>query len=65
MWPFEVSVGRCARRDGTSPDPEAAAKPQVCRGTDALSADMRPAVRATLAIDNNDLSSPFILHSKG
>ena len=62
---FEVSVGRCARRDGTSPDPEAAANRRYVEGQMLYLRTCDPRVRATLAIDNNDLSSPFILDTKG
>jgi uridine kinase len=61
---FEVSVARCARRDGTSPDPAAAANRRYVEGQMLYLRTCDPRARATLAIDNNDLSSPFILHTK-
>jgi uridine kinase len=61
---FEVSVGRCAGRDGTSPDPEAAENRRYVEGQMLYLRTCDPRLRATLAIDNNDLSSPFILHTR-
>lgn len=60
---FEVSVPRCGQRDGTSPDPEAAANRRYVEGQMLYLRTCDPRARATLTIDNNDLSTPVIVHT--
>jgi uridine kinase len=58
---FTVSVARCAERDGTSPDPTAADNRRYVEGQKLYLRACNPRDRATLTIDNNDLSAPFIV----
>jgi uridine kinase len=58
---FDVSVGRCAERDGTSPEPASAANRRYVEGQKHYLRTCNPGSHATLTIDNNDLCSPFIV----
>jgi uridine kinase len=58
---FSVSVARCAERDGTSPDPAAVDNYRYVEGQKLYLRTCNPRARATLTIDNNDLSAPFIV----
>ncbi len=60
---FAVSVARCARRDGTSPDPAAAANRRYVEGQQLYLRACNPRARATVTIDNDDLSAPFIVQA--
>jgi uridine kinase len=60
---FDISVSRCAERDGTSPDPAAAANRRYVEGQQLYLRTCNPRARATLTIDNNDLSAPFIVQA--
>jgi uridine kinase len=51
---FAVSVSRCAERDGTSPDPEAAGNRRYVEGQRLYLQSCAPALHATVTIDNND-----------
>jgi uridine kinase len=55
---FSVSVARCAQRDGTSADPSAAENRRYVDGQRRYLRSCEPAKRATITIDNNDLSAP-------
>jgi uridine kinase len=57
---FDVSVARCAARDGTSPDPEAAANRRYVEGQRLYLLACDPRAKATMTIDYNDLSKPRI-----
>jgi uridine kinase len=57
----EVSIGRCARRDGSSPDPAVAANQRYVVGQQLYIAAGDPVRHATLVIDNNDLAAPFLV----
>jgi uridine kinase len=59
--PTAVSVGRCAARDGTSPDVEALANRRYVDGQRLYLERCRPERRATMVIDNTDLGAPVIL----
>jgi uridine kinase len=59
---FDISVARCAGRDGAPPDPTAANRRYV-HGQKLYLATCHPRARATLIIDYNDLSAPFIVHT--
>jgi uridine kinase len=50
--PFTVSVARCAARDGTSPDPAAAANRRYVEGQRLYLATCDPRAHATWVIDN-------------
>jgi uridine kinase len=58
---FDVSVARCARRDGTSPDPSEVANRRYVEGQKLYLCACEPWACATLVIDNNDLAQPFIV----
>ena len=60
---FDVSVARCARRDGTSPDPAAPANRRYVEGQRLYLAQCRPERRATVVVDNTDLAAPFVVQS--
>jgi uridine kinase len=60
---FDVSVARCAARDGTSPDPEAAANRRYVEGQKLYLRACDPRAQATMTIDYNDLSRPRIVAS--
>ena len=55
---FAVSVRRCATRDGSSPDVTATANRRYVEGQRLYLSACEPAKRATVTIDNNDLSTP-------
>lgn len=54
--PFTISVARCARRDGTSPE----AQDRYVRGQRLYLAECDPRARATMVVDNSDLTDPAI-----
>jgi uridine kinase len=59
--PFEVSVARMAERDGSHPDP---ADPSVARyvgGQRLYFAACTPWLRATVVVDNTDLTRPTLV----
>jgi uridine kinase len=58
---FAISVGRCARRDGTSPDVTAIGNRRYVEGQRLYLLAREPAKRATMTIDNNDLSTPVFV----
>lgn len=58
---FEVSVARCARRDGTSPDPDASSNHRYVAGQQLYFETCAPAQRASVVIDYNDLDNPRII----
>jgi uridine kinase len=60
---FAVSVARCAQRDGTSPDVAAAANRRYVEGQKLYLLTCNPRAHASLTIDYNDLSAPFIVHT--
>jgi uridine kinase len=62
---FAASVARCAQREGSSPDPEAAANRRYVEGQMLYLRTCDPRARASLTIDNNDLLAPFIVHTSG
>ena len=59
--PFAVSVARMAHRDGSEPDPEHPANARYVGGQRLYFATCSPADRASLVIDNTDLSRPQIV----
>jgi len=58
---FEVSVARCALRDGASPDPAAPSNRRYVEGQQLYLQSCRPEAKATIVIDYNDLSAPRLL----
>ena len=58
---FEVSVARCATRDGTSPDPAAVGNERYVHGQRRYLREARPWERATVIVDNTDLAAPMII----
>jgi uridine kinase len=62
--PFRVSVGRCAARDGSDPDPAAASNRRYVEAQRRYLATMVPEERATLVIDNTDLAAPRIVNDR-
>jgi uridine kinase len=59
--PFEVSVGRCAARDGGDPDPAAPSNRRYVEGQRRYLAAGDPERRATIVIDHTDLATPRIV----
>ncbi len=64
---FSVSVARCAARDASfdGADPAAPANRRYVEGQRRYLAEARPADRADLVIDNNDLDRPVLLRDAG
>lgn len=58
---FEASIARCAARDGLSPDPSAASNQRYVEGQRIYLDRCSPEAHATIVIDNNDLSAPFVV----
>jgi uridine kinase len=58
---FAVSVKRCAGRDGSSPDVGATSNRRYVEGLRLYLLACEPAKRATMTIDNNDLSAPALV----
>lgn len=61
--PFEVSIARCADRDGSDPDPASDANRRYVEGQRLYLRDCNPETRATVVIDNSDLSRPFVVEA--
>ncbi len=58
---FDVSIPRCARRDGSSPDPHSAANRRYVEGQRLYLREAQPWEHATVIIDNTDLAEPSIM----
>lgn len=58
--PFEISVARCAARDGTSPDPADPSNKRYVEGQRFYLAESSPQERASAVIDNSDFDAPRI-----
>jgi uridine kinase len=58
---FDVSVERCASRDGTSPDPAAAGNQRYVEGQRRYFREAQPWQRATVIVDNTDLAAPAVI----
>jgi uridine kinase len=58
---FDVSVARCASRDGTSPDPFAGVNQRYVEGQRRYFHDARPWRQATVVVDNTNLAEPSIV----
>lgn len=59
--PFDVSVGRCAVRDGASPDPSDLTNQRYVLGQRLYFADAAPDERATAVVDNAQLATPKVI----
>jgi uridine kinase len=58
---FAVSVGRYAARDGYPTDPAALANRRYVEGQRTYLRACEPEAKATIVIDNNDLSAPMLI----
>jgi len=58
---FAVSVARCAARDGYPTDPAALANRRYVEGQRTYLRTCEPEAKATVVIDNNDLSAPMLI----
>jgi uridine kinase len=58
---FDVSVARCSRRDGSSPDPHAASNRRYVEGQRIYLREARPWQHATVILDNTDLAAPAVV----
>ena len=63
--PFEVSVPRCAGRDGGSPDPASETVRRYVEGQRHYLALCRPELAADVVLDNTDLAAPSIVRPVG
>ena len=61
---FDVSIARCAARDGGSPDPAAAPNRRYVDGQQLYLAEARPHEQARVVVDNTDLARPRILAAR-
>ena len=57
---FEVSIPRGAQRDHGDPDPTSSANQRYVLGQQLYLRECQPQRHATLVIDNNDLTRPFV-----
>lgn len=60
---FEVSMARCAARDGSPPDPDDAANRRYVEGQRLYLSQCRPAEHATVVVDNQELASPLVIET--
>lgn len=58
---FDVSVARMAARDGSSPDPMDAVNARYIEGQRLYISLCHPQSQATVAVNNDDLTNPFIV----
>ena len=58
---FGVSVARCSRRDGWSPDPHAVGNRRYVEGQRLYLRDALPWEHATVILDNTDLAAPAVV----
>jgi uridine kinase len=56
---FAVSMARCAKRDGGSPDPSAAENARCVQGQQRYLLECDPESQASVIVDNNDLRHPY------
>lgn len=56
--PFDVAYARMAQRDGSDPDPLAAANARYYEGQQLYIREVRPATAASVIVDNTDLAHP-------
>lgn len=59
--PFEVTIPRCARRDGSSPDVNAPENRRYVDGQKLYFLECEPQRAATIVISNGNLTSPEII----
>ncbi len=60
----DISVRRCADRDGSSPDPQAPENRRYVEGQRLYLAACDPARRATFLVDNNDFERPRLIAAR-
>ena len=60
--PYRVAYARMALRDGSDPDPDAAANARHREGQELYLRDADPRTAASVVIDNSDLASPRRLY---
>ena len=60
---FETSCRRLQRRDGSDPDPRAAANARYVRGQEIYLAACDPLAAASVVLDYNDAAAPLILRA--
>lgn len=58
---FDVSIARCAQRDGSDPDPDAASNRRYLAGQRLYLLEARPWEHASVIIDNTNLTAPAII----
>lgn len=58
---FDVSVARCASRDGSEPDPSAESNRRYVEGQRLYISQCRPASYASVVVDNQDLAAPRLV----
>lgn len=58
---FEISVARCAARDGTDPDAAAPSNRRYVEGQRLYLQSCCPAQRATVVVNNDDLDAPRVV----
>jgi uridine kinase len=58
---FDVSIARCAQRDGSDPDPDAASNRRYVAGQRLYLLEARPWEHASVIIDNTNLTAPAII----
>nr|WP_255604239.1 hypothetical protein [Oscillochloris sp. ZM17-4] len=56
-----TSVGRCAARDGSSPDPQHPSQRRYVEGQQLYLRSCRPERRATFVVNNNNLDAPYLV----
>jgi len=59
--PFDVTIARCAGRDGSSPEVDAPENHRYVEGQRLYLRECEPARKATIVIRNDDLASPQLL----
>lgn len=59
--PLDVTVARCAARDGSRADPADPVNRRYVDGQARYLAQCRPRERATMVVDNTDLAAPALL----
>ena len=57
----DIAIARCAARDGSSPDVNAATNRRYVEGQQLYFAECDPKGHADVVIDNNDLSAPVLI----
>ncbi|GAA3621971.1 hypothetical protein GCM10022200_00040 [Microbacterium awajiense] len=67
LWldvPVEIAYARMAERDGSDPDPDAAANARYRLGQQLYLGEASPRARATMVVDNSDAAHPVIVEGR-